>query len=448
MTRWLIPTCLLALTLAAHRAGAEPAADPARVAELERKLDVLAEEVETLKLGAAADTTKLPAPRAGLGPAAARVYGVRSGVSIGGYGEMLYENFDRRRQNGALAGRQDRVDFLRQVFYVGYKFSDELLFNSEVEFEHAGVKDEAEVAVDPATGEGSAELSGEAGIEFAYVEWTRWPWLAARAGMLLVPLGFVNELHEPPVFLGARRPDVEQRIIPTTWRANGVELVGESANGLSYRAALTEGLDAARFSAAGGIRDGRQSGGRARATKPAVSARLDWTSRSGLLVGGALYAGDSWQGPQPAGVRLSARVTITEAHARLEWQGFEARALYAAGTLNRPEVVSDALGLTGRDRLGRRFSGGYVEGAFDVLARLAPGTRYGLLPYVRYEDWDTQQGVAAPGIEDPANHRTQLTLGGAFKPHPSVVVKLDRQQRRNAARTEVSQWNAALGYLF
>lgn len=448
MTRWLIPTCLLALTLAAQRAGAGPAADSARIAELERKLDVLTQEVEALRLGAAADTTTLPAPRSGLAPAASKIYGVRSGVSIGGYGEMLYENFDRRRQDGALAGRRDRVDFLRQVFYVGYKFSDELLFNSEIEFEHAGVKDEAEVAVDPATGEGGAELSGEAGLEFAYVEWTRRPWLAARAGMLLLPLGFVNELHEPPVFLGARRPDVEQRIIPTTWRANGVALVGELANGLSYRAALTEGLDAARFSAAGGIRDGRQSGGRALATRPAASARLDWTSRFGLLAGGALYAGDSWQGPQPAGARLSARLTIAEAHARLQWQGFEARALYASGTLRRPEVVSDALGLVGADRLGRRFFGGYVEAAFDLLARFAPGTRRGLLPYARYEEWDTQEGVAAPGIEDPANHHTQLTVGGAFEPHPGVVVKVDRQQRRNEARTEVSQWNAALGYLF
>src|SRR5262245_48594759 len=93
-----------------------------RVADLERKVDALTQEIESLKLGAVADTA-VQTPRTGLGPGASKVYGAR-GVSIGGYGEMLLENFDRTREDDALSGARDRLDFLRAVFYLGYKFND------------------------------------------------------------------------------------------------------------------------------------------------------------------------------------------------------------------------------------------------------------------------------------------------------------------------------------
>ena len=440
MRYWL--PCSLCLLLAASPVRA----DDARTAELERKVDALSQEIENLKLGAAAvpDTARTVA-RFGFAPAASKVYGERRGISIGGYGEMLYEHFDHDREDGVAAGRTDRIDFLRQVFYIGYKFSDELLFNSEVEFEHAGVKDEAEVEVDPLSGRGDAELSGEAGLEFAYLEWSRHRAFGVRAGMVLLPLGLTNELHEPPIFFTARRPDVEQIIIPTTWRGNGAGVFGELANGLSYRAYLTEGLDASHFNVSEGIREGRQNGSQSAASRAAVSARLDW-SGMGLVIGGSGYSGGAVQAGSAGS--SSTRVSLVDAHARLQWRAFEGRALYAQGTLADPAKLSDALGLTGVDRLGEHFFGGYLEGACDLLAAFQPGSRYALNAYGRYEEWDTQEGVDAPGIEDPAHHHTALTLGASFKPHPNVVVKADHQHRHNEADTETSQWNAALGYLF
>lgn len=444
MKRWL-PLSLLAMLCLSPAAGR---ADDARTAELERKVDVLTQEIENMKLGDAAPDTGRLVSRMGLGPAASKVYGERSGVSIGGYGEMLLDRFDRAREDDTPSGAVDRIDFLRQVLYFGYKFNDQLLFNSEIELEHAGVKDEAEVEVDPLTGEGEAELSGEVGLEFAYVEWAPRPTFGARAGMLLIPLGWTNELHEPPIFFTARRPDVEQRIIPTTWRGNGAGVFGELPNGLAWRAYVTEGLNAAHFSAAGGIRSGRQSGSQSLATKPAFSGRVDWASPAGFVVGASAFTGDAWQEAQPAGGNLAPRVTLCDAHARVQWRALEARALYAAGSMSDADLVSDALGLTGSDRLGERFFGAYVEGAWDVLAAFAPGSRYGASVYARFETWDTQEDVDAAGADDPANERSALTIGASFKPHPNVVVKLDRQNRHDEADTAVGQWSAALGYLF
>jgi len=445
--RGITPLLMLALTTAVPALAQEP------LAELERKVEALTEEIEALKLGAAGDTSSRVARvgRFGLAPAASKVYQGGRGVSIGGYGEALYENFDHDREDGAPSGRLDRLDYLRQVFYLGYKFTDDLLFNSEIELEHAGVHDEAGVEgqADPVTGvvEGTAELSGEVSLEFAYLDWALHRALGVRAGLLLLPLGMVNELHEPPIYLGARRPEVERRIIPTTWRANGVGIYGEVAGAVSYRAYVTEGLDARGFSAAGGIRGGRQSGSSSLATRAAASARVDFDGVPGLMLGSAAYTGDSWQDFQPAGLDLRPRVTLLDLHARYQWRGLELRGLYARGSLDDAPELSDALGLSGSNRLGASFFGAYLEGAYDVWPHVAPGSRFALAPYARIERFDTQDDVTG-AAEDPANRRRVVIAGLAFKPHPQVVVKSDREWRRNDAGTETSQWNAALGYLF
>ena len=81
--------------------------------------------------------------------------------------------------------------------------------------------DEAEAVVDPVSGEGVAELTGEVVMEFAYLDWVARPWLGVRTGKVLVPMGIVNEQHEPPTYFAARRPDTERFIVPSTWASVG-----------------------------------------------------------------------------------------------------------------------------------------------------------------------------------------------------------------------------------
>jgi hypothetical protein len=438
MKPWMLVT--LAALVAAPAWGQE-----GRLAELERKVDVLTQEIEQMRLGAVAETTAY-ASRLGLAPAASKVYGIAHGVSIGGYGEMLATREDRERQDGAPSGGSDRVDFLRAVFYVGHKFSDELLLNSELEWEHGGIVDEAGVQVDPLTGEGGAELSGEVTLEFAYLDWSRRRAFGVRSGKLLVPVGLVNEQHEPPVFFGSRRPETERVIIPSTWGGNGFGVFGELSQGLSYRAYVMEGLDATLFSADQSIRGGRQGGHQSALQHPAFVARVDWTSAIGLTIGGSAFTGNAWQ--SQTAVSFKPTVTLLDAHARMDWRGFQGRALYARGSLHDAAALSDELGLTGAERLGGRFWGAYVEAAYDVAPRIRPGARYGLLPYLRYEVTDPQDNVDASGLEDAELHRRVITAGLAFRPDPNVVLKADREQRRNDADTETSQWNMAIGYLF
>jgi hypothetical protein len=239
---------------------------------------------------------------------------------------------------------------------------------------------------------------------------------------------------------------VEQRIIPTTWSANGVGLVGELDRGLSYRLYLTEGLDAAHFDA-GGIREGRQHGSRSLTTQPAVTARLDYAGTSGATIGASLHTGGTWQGFQPGSGTLAPRLTLFDVHGRFAWHGLEARALYARGSLTEAGALSDQLGLVGSARLGERFFGAYLEAAYDVLPLMRPGTRWALQPYARWETLDTQEDVPG-GSDNPALAHALFTGGAALRPHPNVVVKADREWRNNDADTGTGQWNLAVGYLF
>lgn len=405
----------------------EEAAGGQNLAELERRIDLLAAEIERMRTGGAAEVDVTEGQR-GFGPAASKVYAVERGVSIGGYGEMLYQSFAEERQDGVPAGKTDQLDFLRAILYVGYKFSDRIHFNSEIEFEHAS------------TGSG-----GEVSLEFAYLDFSLRPELGVRGGMLLVPLGFLNELHEPPIFYGARRPEVESAIIPSTWRENGVGIFGETAF-LSYRAYAIAGLDAAGFNASG-IRGGRQKGARSLAEDFAFTGRVDLTGMSGLLAGASLYTGNSGQGADVAGQPLGARVSLFELHAQYRYRGWHFRGLYAKGTLGDAALVNEANALTGTSSVGEKQSGWYVEAAYDLMT-LFPRGEWALAPYLRYEKLDTQDTVPPGFAENPATDQSLLTVGIDVKPISRVVIKADYQRIRNEADSGVNQLNVALGFLF
>ncbi|HXO18768.1 MAG TPA: hypothetical protein VOA87_02460 [Thermoanaerobaculia bacterium] len=404
----------------------------AALAELDRKLGVLAEEVEHLKIGeaaAAADRSSF-----GMGPAASKVYRSGRGVSLGGYGELLYQGFAGRDEAGRPANRTDEIDLLRAVVYLGYKFDDRFLFNSEIEFEHTGASD--------------AHAEGDAGIEFAYVDYLARPAVNVRAGLVLLPMGFLNELHEPPTFLGSRRPDVEQLILPTTWRSPGFGLFGGTGS-LSYRTYFVNGLDASRFSGDGGISGSNEVlAAKAKANDFAWVGRLDYVGTPGLLAGGSLYTGRSGQGLRTAaGRRLGVPTTLAEAHAEWKWRGLRLRALGVRGTLGDTADLNAALGLSGGAAVGKEQRGAYLEAGYDLFAAFPHGEQ-SLVPFLRWEGLDTQVRVAPGFARDPANDQRILTLGLSYKPIDPLVVKLDWQRRQNAARSGVDQLNVALGYIF
>jgi hypothetical protein len=406
--------------------------DAARLEELARRIDLLAAEMEKARTGGATDVEAPKKGEPGLGPAASKIYGRTRGVSIGGYGEVLFGAPSSTRQDGAASDAHRSLDLLRYVTYVGYKFSDKILLNSELEFEHA------------TTGEG-AEERGEVSVEFAYLEFRPWKNVGFRAGELLMPLGFLNELHEPPIFLGARRNEVEGQIVPTTWAENGAGLFGQSGP-FQWRTYVVAGLNSAGFEA-DGIREGRQHGSQSLADDAAFTGRLDFVGAPGLLLGGSVFVGNSGQRAETDGRRIHGRVTLFDVHAQYERRGLQVRALYARSTVGDAALINAHNGLAGAESVGSRQYGFYAEAAYDLMTA-RPHGEWAVVPFARYERLNPQDQVPAGFAKDPALDQTLWTAGLTVKPLHNVVVKGDYQWVSNKAREGVNRLNLAVGYLF
>ena len=415
----LVLVAVFVASASATRLDAQ-AADSARIAALERRIEAVTRELERMQLGR--DVVEADSSMQGLGPAASKVYRVNQGVSLGGYGEFLYENFAAEREDGSGSGALDRLDALRVILYVGYKFNDRLLFNSELEIEHAK----------------------ESFLEFAYLEYRVTDHVGARGGMLLAPLGLVNELHEPPVFLGTERPVTESRIIPTTWRENGIGLFG-GGDTFSWRLYLMNSFDGTRFSASG-LRGGRQKGSKALAEDVGVAGRIDYTRTPGLLLGVSAYSGGTAQGRQLDGQPVGGRVRLWDAHFDYKRRGWDLRALVAGARLSDVPALNALIGLEGANGIGTDMLGWYAQAGYDILR--ASASTHQLIPYVRYERVNTQRGVAAGFSANPANDLTITSIGAAWRPVPQVIAKLGYQLHSTAANTGVNQVNASLGWLF
>ena len=397
------------------------------VEELQRQLDVLAEEVERIRSGEeqTLELTQEEIRALGLAPSAARTYERSRGVSIAGYGEALFENYSGSTQAGDPSGATNQFDFLRAILYAGYRFNDTFLFNSEIEIEHAD----------------------EIFVEFAYIDYLVHENLGIRGGMLLLPMGLVNEFHEPTVFLGAERPVTEQRIIPSTWRENGAGIHG-SRGMVSYRAYVVNGLNGEAFSSSG-VRSGRQKGAKAKADDFAFTGRVDVTPTPGVFFGASLYSGGSGQGDIVVdGESFGVNTTIVDVHGQAQIRGFDVRGLFATASIGDAAELNQVLGNTGTAAVGDEMNGGYVQVGYDLLSQSSAAGGVQLTPYYRWERVDTQASVPAGFERSLSTDNTFNTLGVEVKPIPNVVVKVDHMWVSNDAESAVNQWNIVLGYVF
>jgi hypothetical protein len=426
---------------AVQQENAKAAAQPAQAAgtpapagqgknaktDTERKTDILASEVERLKTQLFIPESREYKSEYGLGPAASGIYRVNRGLSIGGYGEAFYTNYA-----GDKGGKRDSADLQRAVLYVGYKFNDWIVLNNEFEFEHA------------TTGEGDEE-KGEVSVEFSQLDFFLHPAANVRAGLMLVPMGFINEIHEPTTFHGNRRPDVERYIIPTTWREMGAGLFGEILPGLQYRMYAMNGLNAEEFGSSG-IREGRQGGSKAIAENWAYTGRLDYAPSfaPGVTVGASAFLGDAGQDKRYAGQKVSALTQLYEGHLQWYYKGFEFRALGAWGHIGDAAVLSAAKGET----IGSENFGWYTEAAYDVMPLLWKDSTQYLAPFFRYERYDTLASVPDGFDNDGSYDRWIYQAGLTYKPIPNISIKADYRNIHSAVGQQPDELNLGIGFIY
>jgi hypothetical protein len=331
-------------------------------------------------------------------------------TTIGGYGEVHYTNASGPDTPG-------EINVARFVGYLAHTFNERISLHSELEVEDAKIE--------------GGEPGGEVSVEQVYLDYRFSPAFTLRAGLVLPPIGIINETHEPPTFNGVDRPVFEQDVIPTTWRDIGVGAVGtlSEASGLSYRVYLLNGLKADGFSADEGIREGRQEGREASFANPSVTGRLEWV-RPGLRIGGSFwYGGTADQNPAIGTGAFDAPVFLASADLRYEVGAFAFRGVFANINVSDADLINAAFG----EDVGSRITGGYVEGAYNLLAAIAPASTQRLNAFVRYENFNTQAGVPAGVTRNDALARRVTTFGLTYKPLYNVAFKGDYQLLRNKA---------------
>jgi hypothetical protein len=400
---------------------------PARADGDDDRIDVLAEEIRRLKENLAIPETDAElASWGGLGPAASKVYRVHSGLSLGGYGEFYYQKPTRATGEAATG------DYYRFIAYVGYKFTPRILMNTEIEYEHA------------TTSANHAGKSGSVSVEFSYLDFLLSDGLNVRAGNLLVPVGIVNEMHEPPFYRGSFRPTVEQTIIPTTWRELGAGMHGEPAAGLAYKLYVVNGLNAKEFGPTG-IRSGRQSGNRVLFEDVAAVGSFRWEATGALGLGGSAFVGNSGQGQEFDGAKPGVRTAVVEGHAQFRHRDLELRALVASTTIGDAEALSADLG----EVIPERQLGWYLEAAYDVARPAGLPEGHALRPWIRWEEYDLQAEVPSTRTADPELDARSVTVGLEYLPTTNVVLKADWTWQDNAAGTSAPDpFRLGAGFVF
>lgn len=339
-------------------------------------------------------------------------------VTIGGYGEIYYEQPEG--ENGVLNAE-------RVVLFLGYKFNDKTQFVTEIEVEDA------------------KELE----LEQAFLQYSLNDNVNLQGGLMLVPMGIVNEYHEPTTFNGVLRPSMDKSIVPTTWREIGVGVSGKfNEASLRYQAYIFNGFaslseDGDALGGPNGLRSGRQEGADAIIGTPSFSAKLDYYGLPGLRLGLSGYFGKTQTEDALEDIDGSTvGISMIGLDARYAYQRFSARGQFIHSNISGTE---DYNALYNAD-LGSALQGWYLEGAYNLLPQEKAQQ---LIAFARYEAYDTQASVAGGLVKNDAYDRNDWTMGLSYKIAPGAVVKADYQIKDDASSVDVpNQLNIGLGFWF
>lgn len=323
-------------------------------------------------------------------------------VHIGGYGELHYNLLENQKEGGK---DKKEIDLHRLVFFFGHDFSERMRFFSEIEYEHADT-----------TKKGAVE------VEQAFVEFDLNEKYQARGGLFLLPIGILNQTHEPPTFYGVERNPVENKIIPTTWWVGGAGFSGRITDTLQFDTAIHEGFKASATDKYA-VRNARQKTSEAVAHDLAFTGQIKWRAHPSV----ELAAATQLQPDIDQNTDASAdSASLYETHAIVQMGAFQFKTLYAHWDLQ-----GDGPKAVGADQQ----NGYYIEPSYKISERIGV--------FSRFNAWDNEAG------DNVDSKYTQVDVGLNYWPHENVVLKVDYQdQSVPNSKDELDGINASIGYQF
>ncbi|MBI4383801.1 MAG: hypothetical protein HY579_07175 [Nitrospinae bacterium] len=406
---------LLFLSCAAYASAAD-------VQELERRINVLSDELDGLKRGGA-EVGHKEAER----------------VTLHGYGELHY--------NRPTDGRTTEFDNHRFVLGAHARLTDWIFLNAEIDFEHA-----------------AQELE----FEFSHLDFMLDPKYNFRAGVMLMPVGFLNEYHEPPLFWSVERPELQSKVIPTTWSGAGAGFFGTPVEGLNYRLYVVNSVQSVRkngfsegdgtgaggasgrFRESDGIRQGRLQINKAIGEDVAVVGRLEYSKLyPGLQLGFSFYTGDTTHEL----ISQGGRTTLVEGDVKYRWQWFEANSTIVnidvgdAAALNAFNATQTTAS-SGTGTVPDRIFGWNIQAGVHLPQLLKMNSTHDFVPFVLYEQFDLHKSVPAGFTRNPLRDTEVFTVGVSYMPIPSVALKLDYQDFEFGNNTSQDQINMGVAYMY
>jgi hypothetical protein len=363
-------------------------------------------------------------------------------IRFGGYGEILYQRMDYGPNrylgaNGSPSDKRAYISIPRTIFAFDYKFRNDIILGTEVEFEYGGTGAAMELEYEEA-GEYEVEVEkgGEVVLEQFHITKSFGKAFNLRAGHIIVPVGITNAHHEPIFFFGTVRPEGELSMLPCTWHETGLALLGAFNFGLQYEVMVVNGLDPNGFSRAEWVKNGRQTiFEQAVMTSPAFAGRLEYSGIKHVRIGASGYYNQSAKNASKP-EKMSAvkgNVSILSADAQYTGNNIIARANVIYGNLTDSKRIS-AINRTiskntgfprtdvAKNALTYSAEAGYnIFSLFDCKGKL--------YPFVRYEYYNTQEGVETGMTIDPRYKRELWTVGLNYFILPNLVVKADYAMR-------------------
>lgn len=339
-------------------------------------------------------------------------------ATIGGYADVMYnilsrQNLDNPSRNSF--GQQRLVPFIYA------DITDRVKFAAEIEIERGGTN--------------SPQGDGSIQVEFAQLDYLVDERINLRGGILLMPVGKFNLLHDSPLNDLVDRPMVSRLIIPSTWFEAGAGIYGTfyptalskidyelyAVNGMTQTAGAITDL---------GIRSARGSVSRDRDDSKAIVGRLAFSPMLGIEIAGSGYHGQYKPSTATIG---SGNIDIFAVDWTLQRGPFELigeAAWTRISNNNATGVANNPIGPAG-------MFGYYVQGNYhfmpEILKRLAPSHFSDASTFtatVRWEQIDTDTDNRTVGRANTLGNRRELdrlTVGLNFRPVEDMVFKINWQ---------------------
>ncbi len=360
---------------------------------------------------------------------------------FGGYGEILYQHMDYGADrysdpSGSPSENRGAIGMPRIVFSFDYKFRNDLIFSSEIEFEHGGTGSALELEYEE-SGEYEKEIekAGEVVLEQLHFTKIFSPYFRVRIGHMIIPVGQTNARHESILYFGTVRPESETSIIPLTWHETGISVLGNYRS-WAYQLFIINGLDANGFSSAYWVRNGKQGiFEEIKMTDPALAFRIENTAFRNLRLSASGYIGNSTGNTtKPAKMdHLKGTVSILSGDLEYKSRGliFRGNVLYGYLT-DSYEISAINKNISKniqyqRTPVAQNALAYGAEVGYNFLLR-QPGTR--ITPFARYEYYNSMENTTGGQHADERYKRDILTCGLNYIMTLSIAIKADYSQRR------------------